>query len=234
MNTEDVARERVLIVSGVPLIRRGVSSLITESGRYEICGEALNAHTARMLCENEKPDLIVQHAYPVLGEAMLLLRDFARLHRRARTLVIAPTEDAAIIQRMFSAGARGYIRFDDGDVLAALDALAAGEVFLDAHVQRTLVRDFVSGELRTRTSAIDRLTPRELCVFELIARGHDTRSIAAKMCISTKTVETHRGKIQRKLRLRRRCELPLRAQQWLNGDAMRMRLAGIHEATPQQ
>jgi two-component system response regulator NreC len=112
--------------------------------------------------------------------------------------------------QLLNAGASGYVlkKAASGDLLAAIRAVHAGDVFLYPSVARRLVSDYMtrvkSGEEKT---SYDGLTAREREVLKLIAEGHTNQAIADKLIISPSTVQTHRTRIMQRLNLQTRAEL---------------------------
>ncbi len=187
-----------------------------------ICGGAETASRARELCIKHCPDLIVLDAEIAGGESLSLLKDFSRLHPTARTLVLGEREDAPWLQRVFRAGASGYVSKWDAE-----SELANGLMQLAMHKDR-----FVSGRMsrivmkqlmdelcpKLPTLPVETLSNRELEVYCLAGKGKGANATASGLGISVKTVETHYHRIKIKLGLQTGEELRRTAGEWLAGD----------------
>jgi DNA-binding NarL/FixJ family response regulator len=117
------------------------------------------------------------------------------------------------VQRALQAGARGYVtRADSAEaLLEALLAVLAGERHVSPRVANVLLDTLACGGVDVRNSEAAALSDRELEVFRLLGEGLGTRSVAERLCLSVKTVETHRERIKEKLRLPNGTELQRRA-----------------------
>jgi two-component system response regulator NreC len=132
------------------------------------------------------------------------------LNPEVDVLALTIHEDEAYFFQMLNAGASGYVpkRASPEDLLAAIDVVAAGEVFLHPVVASALVQDYLrrvrSG---TERESYDGLTPRQREVLTLIAEGLSNQDIASQLGISVRTVERHRENIMGRLNLHSRTDL---------------------------
>ena len=108
-------------------------------------------------------------------------------------------DSEALIEKLLRAGAKGYVLKSDAkrDLLQAIDSLATNRPFFTSKVSEALVDSFNQPE--HRKSLV--LTRREHQIVQLVAEGHTNKGIATMINISSKTVETHRASIMRKLNL---------------------------------
>jgi DNA-binding NarL/FixJ family response regulator len=208
---------RVLIVDGEPLTRFGIAALINLHPLLRVCEEAGDVRAARAACAEEKPDLIVLELALAGGDGLELLRDFARLHPPARTVVVSARDDALSVQRAFRAGARGYVTKQEEatEVLAALEEVFTGGIFASARVANLLVADLAARRAPRALGNLSALSDRELLVFRRIGQKNGATAIARELAVSVKTVETHQGRIKEKLGLPTCAELRRRAERWV-------------------
>ncbi len=103
-------------------------------------------------------------------------------------------------------------------LLTAIRRILSGELHLSKRMASRLLSKFVEGGPHTGGSVLDRLSDRELEVFELIGRGLSTRQVAEKLHLSTKTIESHREHIKHKLKLTGSTDLVRHAVQWVHSN----------------
>ena len=101
-------------------------------------------------------------------------------------------------------------------MLAAVRRILSGETYLSPRMQERVLNHFAAGKPAVAKSNIERLTDRELEVFELIGRGLGTRQIAQRLRLGVSTVETHRAHLKEKLETKSGTELTCRAAEWVN------------------
>ncbi len=194
-------KARVLLVDDHPLVRAGIRKVLESHPSMLVVGEASDGEEAlRALGAIEVDVLLLDLSMPGMDgfEVLRRARDVAP---SIRILVLTMHADAEYVARAIHEGADGYLLKDSAvqDLVAGIEAVLAGRVFHSPEVQRLL-----SEMLRARavTGPLQRLTDRERAVLTLVAAGLSTREIGARLGIGTRTVETHRANLMRKLGLR--------------------------------
>jgi DNA-binding NarL/FixJ family response regulator len=131
-------------------------------------------------------------------------------------LVLSMHDESVYAERALRGGAKGYIMKQAGadNLLVAIRKVLRGEVYVSDAMASRMLGAYVGDKGTTDKSPIDRLSDRELEVFELIGQGLGSRQIAEKLCVSIKTIESHREHIKEKLNLKNAAELVQRAVQW--------------------
>lgn len=207
-----VAKIRILLVDDHPLIRKGFADVIQGEPDLELCGEASGRAEAAELVAAHRPDVIVLDLCLSGQLALDLIREVGE---SARVLILSMQPETIYAGRALAAGASGYIMKHESveRVLEAIRTVAAGKVYASAAIKDDILRS-VSGR-RASDSGMKSLSDRELEVFSLIGKGLPTREIARLLCLSRKTVETHRENIKRKLSVKLSSELAVRAAAWL-------------------
>jgi two-component system response regulator NreC len=201
---------RLLLVDDHEVVRSGLRMLLESAGGVEIVGEAGTAQEALTLVSDVRPDVVIMDiGLPDLSgiEAAREIRA-----RRPETAIVALTihEDQEYFFKMLEAGATGYVpkRAAPEELLTAIEAAAAGEVYLYPSLAKFLVKDYLSQEPQLKaTRALDGLTEREQEVLAQLAEGANNAAIGETLGISPKTVARHRENIMRKLNLHSRSEL---------------------------
>jgi DNA-binding NarL/FixJ family response regulator len=213
----------VLVVHHAPVTRFGLTALLKSSRGFKSVAETSSAPVARRLFNEVQPDLVILSLTLQNGDGISLLRDFRKMNRHARTLVLTARKDPLSVQRAFRAGARGYIVTQDetSEVVHALERIAAGELYASPAVARALLQMLASGSVETPRDRCAQLSDRELQVFRLIGSGLGTSHVARELQLSVKTIETHRQHIQQKLGLTKGMELTRQAADWMRSAVLR-------------
>jgi DNA-binding NarL/FixJ family response regulator len=213
----------VLVVHHAPVTRFGLTILLESSRRFKVVGETSSAPVARRLFSEIQPDLVILSLTLQHGDGISLLRDFRKMNRAARSLVLTARDDALSVQRAFRAGARGYIETHDetSEVLHALERIVAGELYVSATVVRRFLQMLAGGLMETPRDRCAQLSDRELQVFRLIGTGLGTSLVAKELQLSVKTIETHREHIKQKLGLTKGMELTRQAADWMRSAALK-------------
>jgi DNA-binding NarL/FixJ family response regulator len=192
----------ILIVDDHAVVRHGVRLLLEQEPDLVVCAEAERASEALTAAERHDPDVaLVDIALPGTN-GLDLIRALRRERPRTAIVVLSMHDEAVYAERALRAGARGYVtkRRGPDDVVAAVRTVVAGRIHLpEATASAILAR--LAGVPSDEGSSLDRLTDRELEVFQLIGRGCTTREIAGRLSLSIKTIESHREHIKQKLGL---------------------------------
>ena len=206
-----------MIVDDHPLMRRGFAEVISDQSRLELCAEAASAADALKTVKTAKPDLMIVDICLPDTSGLELIKRISATRESPRILVASIHDETLFAERCLRAGAMGYINKAEPaeKVVEAIFRVLEGEVYLSTDMTGRLLKGVVSGPHAIESSPIDKLTDREIEVFDLIGRGLTTREISAKLHVSIKTVETHREHIKTKLELESAVELTRHAVQWV-------------------
>lgn len=212
---------RILVVDDHPVVREGLVGILTRDARYTVCGEASAIEEALELARTARPDLVLVDLLLKGQDGLDLVRRLNRLDRRLPILVISIQDEELYAERVLRAGASGYLMKDvvTENILAAIETVLAGGVYLSQTMMSRMVRKFVDSS-SDQSVELSRLTDRELHVFQQIALGLSMREIAEAMGLSVKTIETYRENIKRKLSIRSASELVRYATNWAAGQGL--------------
>jgi two-component system response regulator NreC len=204
---------RVLLADDHGIVRRGLRSLLEETG-HSVVAEAADGLEAVRLCEEHRPDLlIIDIGMPKLSGIEVATRA-QKLDRPPAVIILSMHADESYIIRALAAGARAYLLKDatDEDLVPAICAVASGKPFFSPAVTAVLVEDYMRTlQKRGLTDSYHLLTDREKEVLHLLAEGRSNKEVATLLDLGLSTVETHRANLMQKLNLHNTAEIVLYA-----------------------
>ena len=209
---------KVFLVDDHPLVREWLSQLIQREDDLAVCGEAEDTQEALNKIEETKPDIVVADISLKNTHGLELVKDLQARLPLLPVLVLSMHDESLYAERVLRAGAKGYITKQEATkkILQAIRQVLSGQIYISEKMASRLVHKMVLGRADSQKSPIERLTDRELEVFQLIGRGHGTRRIAADLHLGVKTVESYRARIKEKLKLEDGTQLLQQAIQWVH------------------
>jgi len=209
---------RILIVDDHPIVREGLALLLAGQPDMVVCAQAPDAATALQLVEETQPDIVIVDISLQKGNGIDLIKRIKTRSPSTRMLVSSMYEESLYAERALRAGASGYINKQESTnrIVDAVRCVFGGSVFLNERTSNQLLQRLVTGrEKPAERPPIESLSDREMEVFELIGQGLNTKDIAARLHLSSKTVETYRDRIRGKLLLRKGLDLTHFAIRWI-------------------
>lgn len=212
---------KILILDDHPLIRKGMTALISLESDLEVIGDCGESETALRLVEEHHPDLIIIDISLRSGNGLELIKSLSTTATAPRMLVCSMHDEMLFAERCLRAGASGYINKEAANhcVIEAIRAIREGRTYLSPELSEKILSRIVGGGL-PQQSPLEKLTDRELEVFGLIGRGLTTRQISERLHLSYKTIESYRENIKAKLSLKNAAELNCHAVRWVLENAV--------------
>jgi DNA-binding NarL/FixJ family response regulator len=209
---------KVFLVDDHPLVREWLSQLIQREDDLAVCGEAEDTQEALNKIEETKPDIVVADISLKNTHGLELVKDLQARHPSLPVLVLSMHDESLYAERVLRAGARGYVTKQEATkrILQAVRQVLSGQIYISEKMASRMVHKMVLGRADNQKSPIERLTDRELEVFQLIGRGQGTRRIASDLHLGVKTVESYRARIKEKLKLEDGTQLLQHAIQWVH------------------
>lgn len=187
---------RVLLADDHPMFTQALRSILEREG-IEVVGEAIDGREAVRLAEKYTPDVAVLDLAMPLLNGLNAAREIERLSPATRTIILTSYTEEQYVLDALRAGVIGYVLKTraSSDLVKAIREVSRGTLYLSEGVSRDALRAFLAKEPGCGRP----LSAREREVLQLIAEGKAIKEIAGLLCISAKTVETHRRRMVAKL-----------------------------------
>jgi len=184
----------VLLVDDHPLVRAGLTALLSSTDDIVVVGEASGGEQAIGLAVDRKPDVVLMDLSMPGMNGVEATRGLLALQPETHVVVLTSFHDQAQVAGALEAGAVGYLLKDSDprDVLSAIRSAASGHAPLDPRVARVLLPS-------TTPKVSDSLSARELEVLQLVAKGLPNKLIGRNLGITERTVKVHVGHLFRRI-----------------------------------
>ncbi len=204
---------RLLVVDDHEVVRMGLRALLDAEPDMEVVAEAGTAEEALQMAERHRPDVAVVDVRLPDRSGLELCRDLRRRFPLTQVVILTSFLTEELVSQALRAGAAGYVLKDVGteELLRAIRAAAEGKTALDPQAAREMVSHLHRLELEREAKAFERLSPRELQVLALVARGLSNREIGQRLHLSEGTVRNYVSSVMEKLGMRNRIELATHA-----------------------
>ena len=197
---------RVLLADDQALVRTGFRKIFESEPDLEVVAEAADGSEAVDGALLHRPDVVLMDIRMPKLDGIEAAR---KLAGRTRILILTTFNLDDYVYEALRAGASGFLLKDApaDELLRAIRVVAAGEALLSPSITRRLIEEFARRPGRAdRPVALEELTPRELEVLRLVARGLSNAEIAAQLVVGDATVKTHVARVLQKLDLRDRVQ----------------------------
>jgi DNA-binding NarL/FixJ family response regulator len=191
---------RVILADDHALVRAGLAQLLERMSAVEVVGQASNGVELAELSQALRPDVVLMDiAMPGLNGLDATARLLA-VQPEIRVVILSMHQDKQYVTRALLLGAAGYILKDSAptELASALEAVRQGDIYLSPSVLQLVLKDYVQS-LHSAAPVAEPLTPRQVEVLRLIARGLSTKEIAQRLDLSVKTVDSHRSNLMNQL-----------------------------------
>ncbi len=202
---------RILIADDQALVRTGFRMILDEEESLTVIGEAADGREAVEMARGLRPDVVLMDIRMPGVDGIEATRQILAqpLDPPVRVLVLTTFDLNEYVYDALRAGASGFLLKDvpAEQLIAGVHLVASGEALLAPTVTRRLIEEFARRAPAPQPPAeLDELTPRELEVFRLVARGMSNAEIAQSLIVSDATIKTHVARVLMKLQLRDRIQ----------------------------
>lgn len=214
-------KRKVFVVDDHSVMRWGYIALINQEPDLTVSGEAETALEALEKIAREMPDLVLVDISLDGMNGLELTKHLQALYPELPILIVSMHDETLYGERALRAGARGYVMKREArtTIVDAIRRVLNGSFYLSDMMSTKILLQYQGRRFEEERSSVERLSDRELDVFELFGRGYSTRQIAEALLISPKTVESHRNRIKDKLAIESTPELLQRAVLWVQNES---------------
>ena len=215
MKTPRKTKRRIVLVEDHQMTRAGLRAFLDSCDDLQVCSEADTAGRALDATIKWNPDLVIADIGLPGRSGLDLLQDLRARCPGVPVLIFSMFDEGAYAQRALELGARGYVmKSESGErLLEAIHTVLRGRISVSPAMSHRLL-EFLASPSKNRRSGVEAMSPREFEVFQLLGDGLETSTIAARLHISSKTVDTHRERIKQKLEVESLWKLIAMASHW--------------------
>lgn len=220
MNEVSETTKKLLIVDDHPLVREGMQLILESEPNLNVVGTAASVSEALKQVESLHPDLVITDLTLPNGNGLGLIKDLKALHPRIPVLVISMHNEEIYAERVLYAGGRGYLMKDSASeqILKAVKSVLKGGVYVSQATSDRFLDVMAGGGTGTYSFPFQRLSDREIEIFEMIGHGLSPQEISGQLGISSRTFDSHRTHIRKKLRLSDSHAVLAHAIKWVESD----------------
>jgi DNA-binding NarL/FixJ family response regulator len=194
---------RIMIADDHHLVRASLKSLLDDFPGLEVVAEAADGREAFELAGTLRPEVILMDISMAKLNGLEATRQIVKEHPHVRVIVLSMHTDERYVLQALRAGAAGYVLKGSApnELELAIAAVSRGEIFLSPAISKHVIDAFLG---RTQMNGgesdwLDKLTPRQREILQLIAEGKSSKQIAHLLDSSVKTVESHRASLMERL-----------------------------------
>ena len=213
---------KLMLVDDHDVVRTGLRSFLETQAGFEVIAEAKNGLQALEKAKETHPDIVIMDITMPDMDGMEATLQLKKLYPECQILALTVHADKQYFMKMLEAGASGYITKQAAadELVAAIQAVAAGHVYLQPALARWLLEDYQQLVKRVMPPSqdetiekdkdaidLDILSQRERQVLELVGEGLNNHDIGKRLGLSPKTIARHRERIMKKLNMHSRTEL---------------------------
>jgi len=199
----------IMLADDHRIVRQGLRALLEAEPDFHLVDEAGDGLEAVQLVERLRPDVLVLDLMMPGLSGMEVTREVSKRSPETRVIILSMHANEAYVLEALRNGAVGYVLKDSSadELVQAVREVVAGRRFLSSPLSERAIDAYVSKAQQAPLDRYETLTAREREVLHLVAEGHTNAEIADRLSISSRTAETHRANMMRKLNLQGQTDL---------------------------
>jgi two-component system response regulator NreC len=202
---------KILLVDDHAVVRTGLHLLLNANPEMEVVGEASEGNEAIQKAIEIKPDVVLMDiSMPHGKDGLSATSELKKILPEVTILILTMHDDEEYLFRAIQAGASGCIlkNAPHEELLSAIESVARGHAYLYPTATKRLMEGYIEKVKQgDNVDTYNLLSDREKEVLTFIAKGYSNKEIAEQLVLSVKTVETHKGNLMEKLKMKTRPEL---------------------------
>jgi DNA-binding NarL/FixJ family response regulator len=216
VNEEKPNKSRIFLVDDHAMFREGLRQLIDRETDLMVCGDAAQPDEAMEQIRKLKPDLAIVDISLEGGNGIDLVKAVKSEFEEMPVLIVSMHDETLYAERALRAGAMGYVMKQEPakTVKTAIRKVLGGDMHLSEKMASSVITKFMHGSDDLPPSPLEKLSDRELEVFQMLGMGKGVRQIAEEMDVTVPTVNSFRNRIKEKLQLKSSTEVMLHAIHW--------------------
>lgn len=210
---------KIIIVEDHPLMRQGIKRMIEKEPDLSVIAEADNINEAIKILASEEHDVaIIDITLDGELSGIDLIKSITKRKIKTRILVLSMHSEILYIERAIKAGAHGYITKNEAPqiLIEAIRSVQSGDTYISNKISGKMINKLMHKDSDSDIIDIEKMSNREIEIFELIGKGCKTGEIAKKLNLSTNTIESHRKNIIEKLNFETGNDLVKNAIHWVS------------------
>ena len=215
--SETIARKHgVFIVDDHPLVREGLTNLINRQSDLVVCGEAKDSAEAIDGMTKERPDVAIIDISLTNESGLELIKQLVKQFPQVALIVLSMHDEALYAERALRAGARGYVMKHETskNVLTSIRRVIGGDTYVSERIVNRMALRLTSARRPVASSPVERLSDRELEIFQLLGQGRTPSEIARDLNLSLKTVQAYCARAKEKFGVTSLTQLLRAAIRW--------------------
>lgn len=200
---------KIVLVDDHQIVRIGLRTILESDDDFKIVGEASDGLAGLQIVQELKPDILLLDLVLPRLNGLDVARNVLHILPDVRVIVLSMHSNEAYVLDALKIGVRGYVLKDKStdEILEAIHCVLQGERYLSPDISEIVIESYIQRIKESKLDSYETLTDREREVFTLVAEGYANPEIATLLSISSRTVETHRANLMRKLGLKTQTDL---------------------------
>ena len=196
---------KVVIADDHQLFRNGIVSILQKDDSFDVVGEAADGNELLALLEQKNVDVALVDISMPGASGQEVIVQAKQLSPTTRFIMLTMHDEGQYVVKSVRNGAHGYLlkNVDENELKVAIKDVFAGKKYFNRHITELMINNMGVVESEPENE----LTPRELEVLKMVSEGKINKEIASQLSVSTRTIETHRVNMMKKLGVQNSAEL---------------------------